>query len=96
MASNDNVLYIGEPFGVTTGGNFPVRLDGNLVKLGGLFCSSSTAGTATLYNGQSATGTPIVPTFTMVVGQFYNLPINFPNGCFIVFGGAATGTVLYT
>lgn len=65
--------------------------------LGGVFCSSSTAGTLTIYD-DAATGTTtkIVDTFTLVAGTWYPLPLGVANGIYCVVGGTASITVAYT
>ena len=65
--------------------------------LGGIFCSSSTAGTATVYD-DAATGTTtkIVDTFNLTAGTFYSLPFGVSNGIYVVLGGTASVTVAYT
>lgn len=64
--------------------------------LGGIFCSSSTAGTATVYD-DAATGTTnkIVDTFNLTAGAYYTLPYAVANGIYIVIGGTASITVGY-
>lgn len=68
-------------------------------ELAGWYCSVA-AGTITIYDALSATGTPIVPATTLVVGP---LPIfgagttgklALTTGCHVVLSGAATVRVL--
>lgn len=64
--------------------------------LAGVFCSSSTAGTMTIYDdAATGTSTKIVDTFTMVTGTWYPLPFAFANGIYCVIGGTASVTVGY-
>jgi len=62
----------------------------------GIFCSSSTAGTATIYD-DAATGTTtkIVDTFNLTAGTWYPLPFAVANGINLVIGGTASVTVGY-
>lgn len=64
--------------------------------MSGVFCSSSSSGTLTIYD-DAATGTTnkIVDTFPLVAGTFYPLPIAFSAGLNLVVGGTASFTLLY-
>ena len=64
--------------------------------MAGVFCSSSSSGTLTIYD-DAATGTTnkIVDTFPLVAGTFYPLPIAFAAGLNLVVGGTASFTLLY-
>lgn len=65
--------------------------------LGGVFCSSSTSGTLTLYDSATTTTTTkIVDTFSLTAGTFYPLPFGFGSGIYAVVGGTASITVGYT
>lgn len=65
--------------------------------LGGIFCSASTSGTATVYDDASTgTGTKIVDTFTVAAGTWYRLPFAASAGLNIVVGGTASLTVAFT
>ena len=61
----------------------------------GIFCSSSTSGTITLYDDAS-TGTtvPIAAVFNVTAGTYYSLPVAFGNGLYVVIGGTAAVTVV--
>ena len=68
-------------------------------ELAGWYCSVA-AGTITIYDALSATGTPIVPATTLVVGPMpimgagTNGKIALTTGCWVVLSGAATVRVL--
>lgn len=63
----------------------------------GVFCSSSTAGSLTLYDDPATgTTTKIVDTFTLVPGTWYPLPFAYATGLYAVVGGTAAITVGYT
>jgi hypothetical protein len=64
--------------------------------LGGIFVSSTTAGTVTVYD-DAATGTTtkIVDTVTLAVG-WNPMPFAFSKGLNIVIGGTMSATVAYT
>lgn len=64
--------------------------------LGGILCSTSTAGTVTIYDdAATGTSTPITGTITLIAGQFYSLPVAFSKGLYVVVGGTANITVAY-
>lgn len=63
--------------------------------LGGIFCSSSTSGTVTIYDNTTTSGTAIVATFTVAAGTFYRLPAAFATGCRIVVANTASVTVFW-
>ena len=68
-------------------------------ELAGWYCSVA-AGTITIYDALSATGTPIVPATTLVVGPMPIMgagttgKIALTTGCWVVLSGAATVRVL--
>lgn len=68
-------------------------------ELAGWYCSVA-AGTITIYDALSATGTPIVPATTLVVGPLPIMgagttgKIALTTGCWVVLSGAATVRVL--
>lgn len=75
-----------------------VSASGNVAPRGcsiaGVFCSSSTAGTLTVYDdATTGTATKIVDTFTLVAGTWYPLPFAVVNGVNLVIGGAASITI---
>lgn len=64
--------------------------------LGGIFCSSASAGRVTVYDGSAgvvATAAVMVSAFTPVAGTFHRLPGVFSNGLFVVVTGNASLTV---
>ena len=62
----------------------------------GVFCSSSTAGTLTVYDDAgTGTTTKVVDTFTLVAGTFYQLPFGLSKGLYVVIGGTASVTVAF-
>lgn len=62
----------------------------------GVFCSSSTAGTLTLYDSPATgTTTKIVDTFNLTAGTWYPLPFAFATGLYAVIGGTAAITIGY-
>lgn len=62
--------------------------------IAGVFCSSSTSGTLTIYDDASTgTTTKIVDTFSLTGGTWYPLPFTVSNGVNLVVGGAASVTV---
>lgn len=60
----------------------------------GIFVASVTGATITIYDGQSASGTLIIGTFTPIAGTFYPIPLNFSSGCFIAITGTADLTAM--
>lgn len=69
-----------------------------LVKTGagqfhGIFVGTA-AGTAAIYDGISAAGTPIIAAYTLVVG-FVPYDVSYSTGLFIVLSGAAVATAIY-
>lgn len=64
--------------------------------LGGIFVSSTTAGTVTVYDDPATgTATKIVDTVTLAVG-WNPMPFAFSKGLNIVIGGTMSATVAYT
>jgi hypothetical protein len=61
--------------------------------LGGVFCSSSTSGTLTIYDSASSgTSTTIVGVFNLTANTFYPLPFSAVDGLYFVIGGTAAIT----
>jgi hypothetical protein len=61
----------------------------------GIFCSSSTSGTITLYDdAATGTSTAIAAVFNVTAGTYYSLPVAFANGLYVVVGGTAAVTVV--
>lgn len=64
--------------------------------LKGIFVSSVTAGTITVYDDPAAgTGTTIIATFTPLPATFYELPAKYRTGCNVVITGTVSATVFY-
>lgn len=62
--------------------------------IAGIFCSSSTSGTVTIYDDPATgTTTKIVDTFTVAAGTWYPLPFSVSNGVNLVIGGTASVTI---
>lgn len=62
----------------------------------GLFCSSSSSGTATVYDSNATgTATKIVDTFLLVAGTYHPLGFIAAAGLYVVLGGTASVTVGY-
>jgi hypothetical protein len=60
--------------------------------MSGVFCNSSTAGTLTLRDGNSA-GTTIISIATLVAGTYYPVPATFRAGLHATIGGTADITI---
>lgn len=84
-------LNVGVPKQISASTNVQPR-SGALL---GIFCSSSSSGTVTIYD-DAATGTSakIVDTFSATAGTWYPIPACFANGCYIVLGGTASITAV--
>lgn len=62
--------------------------------LTGIFCSSSTSGTATVHDSAATgTGKTIVAVFNLTAGTWYPLPFIASEGLYVVIGGTAAITV---
>lgn len=62
----------------------------------GVFCSSSTAGTLTVYDdAATGTSTKAVDTVSLTAGTWYPLPIGMSKGIYVVLGGTASVTVVF-
>lgn len=61
----------------------------------GIFVSTSTSGTVTIYDSATTTTTTklVDTTGTLSVG-WYPIPITFTNGCYIVIGGTLKATAV--
>lgn len=64
--------------------------------IGGVFVSTSTTGTITVYDGTSAAGTKIIDTFTVVAPAKFEFRAACANGIFVVTGGTISATILWT
>jgi hypothetical protein len=89
MSTNDAVYY------KTTNITASALIQTGVTKLGGIFCASSTSGTAKVWNNTAASGTVCVNTFTLVAGTYYPLPAVLNGGCYITIANTADITVFY-
>ena len=81
-----------EVYGYGTG---PITASAAVVanEIQGVFCSNSTAGTLAVFDGASASGAPLVATFTLIAGTFHRLPFKLRSGSvFLQVGGTTTIT----
>ena len=80
---------VGKPYLKTATGNVVPKH----ARLTGVFCSSSTSGTLTLYDS-ATTGTTskVVDTFNLTAGSWYFLPFEFSAGIYAVISGTASVT----
>lgn len=85
---------------VESAGYAQIAASGNVYKgsaaLLGIFVSSASSGTITVYD-DPATGTTktMVATFTVAAGTYYKLPFRAQQGLNIVLGGTVSCTVGY-
>lgn len=78
------------PKQISTSGNIAPRA----CSIAGVFCSSSTSGTLTIYDDASTgTTTKVVDTFSLTAGTWYPLPFSVASGVNVVIGGTASVTV---
>lgn len=69
------------------------QISPSLKRLNGVFCSSSTAGTLTIYDSStSSTSVKIVDTFNLTAGAFYPLAVTADTGLYFVIAGTAAIT----
>lgn len=85
---------------VITGGYKLVSATGNVSPIAtdmlGIFVSSSTAGTFTVYDSATTTTTaPITGSVTAVGGTFYQIPASTSAGIYIVVTGTVSATVFF-
>jgi hypothetical protein len=87
-----NMLVTGGYKNITATGNVsPVVTD-----ILGIFVSSSTAGTFTVYDSATTTTTtPITGSVTAVGGTWYALPVSVSNGVYVVVSGTLNATVVF-
>lgn len=65
-------------------------------KLRGVFCSSTTGGTLTLYDNTAGTGTLLVNTFTLAAATYYDLAdVIFGTGLYATIANTAEITLFY-
>lgn len=82
------------------GGYKQITATGNVSPIGckllGIFVSSSTVGTVTIYDSATTTTTTkVVDTVTLTAGTWLPMPIGFASGVYIVVGGTLSATVVY-
>lgn len=64
--------------------------------LRGIFISSATGGSITVYDDPAAgTTNKIIDTFTVAAATFYSLPSKYRTGCNVVIGGTVSCTVFF-
>ena len=86
---------------VITGGYKVISATGNVTPiigdLVGIFVSAASATpTITIYDSATTTTTlPIATVFTPVAGTFYNIPVSYTTGLYIVIGGTVSATVIF-
>jgi hypothetical protein len=89
MSSNDAVVY---KYKNMAASGLVKNSDG---KLGGIFCASSSSGTAKVWDNTAGSGDVVVNTFTLVAGTYYSIPAIFKTGCYVTIGGTTDVTVFY-
>lgn len=78
-----------------------IQLSGNLYVpsvffVGGIFCSSSTAGTVKIWDNSAASGAVIIDTVALTAGQYYQIPAaTLSKNIFITVGGTLSATLFY-
>ena len=83
------------------GGYKQITATGNVSPIGckllGIFVSSSTLGTVTIYDSATTTTTTKVVDTTVALtgGTWLPMPIGFASGVYIVVGGTLSATVVY-
>ena len=83
------------------GGYKQITATGNVSPIGckllGIFVSSSTLGTVTIYDSATTTTTTKVvdTTIALTGGTWVPMPIAFASGIYIVVGGTLSATVVY-
>lgn len=83
------------------GGYKQISATGNVSPIGckllGIFVSSSTVGTVTIYDSATTTTTTKVVDTTVALtgGTWVPMPIAFASGIYIVVGGTLSATVVY-
>lgn len=70
-------------------------VNSNFGQLGGIFVSTTTSGTITVYDGTSTSGTKIIDTFTPAAATYYPLPAIYGTGLHVVIANTASITVFY-
>jgi len=82
------------------GGYKLLTATGNVCPFGtsllGIFASTSTVGTVTIYDSASNTTTAkVIDTVTLTAGTWYPMPISTTSGVYIVVGGTLSATVVF-
>lgn len=83
------------------GGYKQITATGNVSPIGckllGIFVSSSTLGTVTIYDSATTTTTTKVvdTTIALTGGTWVPIPVAFASGIYIVVGGTLSATVVY-
>ena len=87
-----NTLNTGGYKNITATGNVsPINRD-----LLGIFVSTTTAGTFTVYDSATTTTTvPVTGTVTPSAGTWYAIPASVSNGIYVVVTGTLNATVIY-
>ncbi|MBP7662287.1 MAG: hypothetical protein KA770_00260 [Shewanella sp.] len=65
------------------------------VRLGGIFCASSTSGTVKVWDSTAASGDICVNTFAVTAGTYYPIPALLKTGCYITIANTADITVMW-
>lgn len=89
MSTNDAVYY------KYTELTASAKISDTPVKLGGIFCASSSSGTVKIWDNNAASGAVVVNTFNVSANTWYPLPFILQNGCFITIGGTTDLTVAW-
>lgn len=82
------------------GGYKQISATGNVSPVGasllGIFVSSATAGTVTIYDSATTTTTDkVIDTTAVVGGTWYPMPVGTTAGIYVVIGGVASITVVF-
>jgi len=82
------------------GGYKQISATGNVSPFGasllGIFVSSATAGTVTIYDSATTTTTAkVIDTTTVIGGTWYPMPVGTTSGIYVVIGGVASITVVF-
>jgi hypothetical protein len=85
---------------LNVGGYKLLTATGNVSPFGasllGIFASTSTVGTVTIYDSATTTtAAKVIDTVTLVAGTWYPMPISTTAGIYIVVGGTLSATVVF-
>ncbi|MCE7073686.1 hypothetical protein LZG74_25475 [Dyadobacter sp. CY327] len=89
MSSNDNELF------KYTAISASALINDSLTRLGGLFVSSASGATITIYDNAAASGAIAIASFTPVAGVNYAFPALLKNGCYVSVTGTLSATVFW-